>query len=89
MMGLSWDPIRLVEVVAAVMILGAGIWLYRRKPPKGEDSDPGDDGGYGSQGAVLLFVIAVIIAIHGLGGLNYHPSASELEMYKGMQEMTH
>ena len=87
MMGLSWDPIRLVEVVAAVMILGAGIWLYRRKPAEGESAD--DGGGYGSQGAVLLFVIAVIIAIHGLGGLNYHPSESELEMYKGMQEMTH
>jgi hypothetical protein len=84
MMGLSWDPIRLIEVVAAVMILGAGIWLYRRKPAEGAD-----DGNYGSQGAVLLFVIAVIIAIHGLGGLNYHPSASELEMYQGMQEMTH
>ena len=88
MMGLTWDPIRLIEVVAAAMILGAGIWLYRRKPAKGEDSGA-DDGGYGSQGAVLLFVIAVIIAIHGLGGLNYHPSESELEMYKGMQEMTH
>jgi len=88
MMGLSWDPIRLVEVVAAIMILGAGIWLYRRKPAKGEDGTA-DDGGYGSQGAVLLFVIAVIIAIHGLGGLNYHPSASELEMYQGMREMTH
>ena len=35
---------------------------------------------YGSQGAVLLFVIAVIMAIHGLGALDYRPSASELEM---------
>ena len=87
-MSLSWDPIRLIEVVAAVMILSAGIWLYRRKPAKGEDGRA-DGGGYGSQGAVLLFVIAVIIAIHGLGGLNYHPSASELEMYQGMREMTH
>ena len=88
-MSLSWDPIRLIEVVAAVMILSAGIWLYRRKPAKGEDAGGDDGGGYGSQGAVLLFVIAVIIAIHGLGGLNYHPSASELEMYQGMREMTH
>ena len=82
---MSWDPIRLIEVVAAVMILGAGVWLYRRKPAEGAD----DGGGYGSQGAVLLFVIAVIIAIHGLGGLDYHPSASELETYQGMKGLTH
>ena len=75
---------KLIELAVAVLFLAAGVWLYRRKPAGAEG-----DGGYGSQGAVLLFVIAVIIAIHGLGGLNYHPSASELEMYQGMREMTH
>jgi len=41
----------------------AGIFIYRKG---------------GSQGAVLLFVIAVILLIHGLGLMEYRPSASEL-----------
>ena len=72
---------RMIELAVALLFLVASIWLYRARKTA--------DQGYGSQGAVLLFVIAVIIAIHGLGGLNYHPSASELEMYQGMREMTH
>ena len=65
---------RMIELAAALAILAGGIWLYRR--PKGPD-------GYGSQGAVLLFVVAVIMGIHALGGLDYHPSAGELEIMKG------
>ena len=61
---------RMIELAAALLILGAGIWLYRRR----DKSD-----GYGSQGAVILFVVAVIIGIHALGGLDYHPSDSELD----------
>ena len=61
----------LIELAAAVAIFAAGIWLYRR--PKAE----GDN--YGSQGAVILFVIAAIMGIHAWGGLNYHPSAAEAE----------
>lgn len=61
---------RMIELAAAIVILGVGIWLYRR--PKGPD-------GYGSQGAVVLFVVAVIMGIHALGGLDYRPSATELE----------
>ena len=61
---------RMIELVAALLILGAGIWFYRRR-------DKSDN--YGSQGAVILFVIAVIMAIHALGGLDYHPSAAEAE----------
>ncbi|MFL6740371.1 MAG: hypothetical protein ACJ8FF_02525 [Sphingomicrobium sp.] len=76
-------PLAMIEVAAAALILGGAIWLYRRKPA-GVDAS----GGYGSQGAVLLLVIAVIVAIHGLGGMNYHPSASEREMYEGMKGMT-
>ena len=59
--------------LSAVLILGAGIWFYRRR-------DKSDS--YGSQGAVILFVIAAIMAIHALGGLDYHPSASELDATK-------
>ena len=73
----------MIEVLAAVLILGAGIVLYRRKPAPCED----DVDHYGSQGAVLLFVIAIIMAIHGLGALEYRPSASELETAKALAGM--
>jgi hypothetical protein len=58
------------EVAIAAAMLVGGVWLYRRKAP--------DDGSYGSQGAVILFVIAAILFIHGFGLLEYRPSASEL-----------
>lgn len=61
---------RTIELIAALLILGAGIWFYRRR-------DKSDS--YGSQGAVILFVIAVIMAIHALGLMEYRPSQSELE----------
>jgi hypothetical protein len=60
----------IAEVVMAAVLLVAGVWLYRRNAPV--------DGGYGSQGAVMLFVIAIILFIHGFGLLEYRPSASEL-----------
>ena len=44
-------------------MLVAGIFVYRRG---------------GSQGAVILFVIAALLLIHGLGLLDYRPSPSEL-----------
>ena len=37
----------IAEVALAALMLAAGVLLYRRKAP--------DDGGYGSQGAVILF----------------------------------
>lgn len=60
----------MIEVAIGVLLLAAGIWLYRRRTP--------EDGGYGSQGAVLLFVIAALLVIHGLGLLDYRPSPAEL-----------
>ena len=60
----------IIELVAAVAMVVAGVYLYRRRPADGDQ--------YGSQGAVILFVVAVILAIHGLGLLEYHPSAAEL-----------
>ena len=80
------NPIQLIEIVCAVLILGAGIFVYRRKPAK--DDPGGQDRHYDTQGAVVLFVIAVIIAIHGLGWMDYHPTSSELDAYKGLQSMT-
>ena len=66
---------RMIELVAAVAILGFGIWLYRRNRAV--------DRGYGSQGAVLLFVVAAIMAVHALGFMQYRPSQSELEVMRG------
>ena len=67
-------PGTILEVIAAVVLLVAGVWLYRRNRAV--------DRGYGSQGAVLLFVIAIIVGIHALGLMKYRPSASELEIMK-------
>ncbi len=54
----------MIEVGVAVAMIVAGIWVYRRG---------------GSQGAVILFVVAAIMIIHGLGFMEYRPSAAELE----------
>lgn len=62
---------RRVELVAAVVLIALGIWLYR--------GNKAADRGYGSQGAVLLFAIAAIMGVHALGGLDYHPTQSELD----------
>ena len=67
---------RLGELVLALVILGVSIWLYRRR-------DASAGGGYGNQGAVLLLVVGAIMAIHALGGLDYHPSNAELDAMKG------
>ena len=66
---------RVIELAAAALFLVAAVWLYRRKE--------GADANYGSQGAVLLLVVGLIMTIHALGGLDYHPSASELATLEG------
>ena len=65
---------RMIELVAAVVILGAGVFVYRRRDPQGE--------GYGSQGAVIMFVIAAIMGAHALGALDYHPTKAEADDFK-------
>jgi hypothetical protein len=77
----------MLEVLIAVIMIGAGIFLYRSKPAPDEGAPDVDH--YGSQGAVLLFVIAVIMIVHGFGGLEYRPSASELETAKALAGMGH
>ena len=62
---------RMVELVAAVLLLVASVVLYRRRDPASES--------YGNQGAVILLVIAVIMGIHALGGLDYHPTQAEAD----------
>jgi hypothetical protein len=66
---------RMIELAAAVVLVALGIWLYRARKAA--------DQGYGSQGAVILLVVAAIMGIHALGGLDYHPSQGELDAIKG------
>ncbi|MEO7654888.1 MAG: hypothetical protein ABIS23_04290 [Sphingomicrobium sp.] len=47
---------QILELVIAAILLGAGIWLYRRPSPAPDH--------YGSQGAVLLFAVAAILVVH-------------------------
>ena len=61
----------ILEIAAGVAMLVAAVWLYRKGAR--EDAD------HGSQGAVILLVVAAILLIHGFGGLDYRPSGSELE----------
>jgi hypothetical protein len=53
----------IVEVAVAAAMIAGGIWAYRRG---------------GSQGAVILFVVALILLIHGLGLMEYRPSPAEM-----------
>jgi hypothetical protein len=62
---------RMIELAAAVATVVVGVWLYRRNRAV--------DAGYGSQGAVLLFVVGAIMAVHALGFMEYRPSAGEIE----------
>ncbi len=61
----------MIELAVAVLLIVGGIVLYRRRGR----ADPQ----HGSQTAVLLLVVGVILLIHGTGQLEYHPSAAELE----------
>ena len=55
--------------LAAALIIG-GAWLYWRRGK--------DDPRHGSQGAVILMIVGLILAIHGSGMLEYRPMESEL-----------
>ena len=64
--------IQVIEVLVAVVLFALGVWQYRRRSA--------EDPNHGSQGAVILFVVAALIAMHGLGLFEYRPSALEREM---------
>ena len=59
----------MIEIAIGVAMLAAAIWLYRKGAR--------EDARQGSQGAVILIVIGAIMAIHGLGLLEYRPMGSE------------
>jgi flagellar biogenesis protein FliO len=60
----------ILELIAALALIVGGIILYRRRGR--------EDPQHGSQSAVLLLVLGAILAIHGLGLLDYRPSPSEI-----------
>ena len=63
--------VQLIEVAVAAALIGAGIWRQvrtRRTSPN-----------RGSQTAVILIIVGLIIAIHGLGLMEYRPSRGEME----------
>ena len=61
---------QILELVAAAALVVGGIVLYRRRGR----ADPR----HGSQSAVLLMVVGAILAVHGLGLLDYRPMAGEI-----------
>jgi hypothetical protein len=63
---------QVIEVLVAAALFALGVWQYRRRSA--------EDPNHGSQGAVILFVVAALIAMHGLGLFEYRPSALEREM---------
>jgi len=62
--------VQMAEVAAAAALIIGGIWLQVRGKR--------DDARHGSQGAVILIVIGLIVAIHGLGLMEYRPSEGEI-----------
>lgn len=62
---------QILELVAAALLIAGGIWMQRRRAADGSRT--------GSQGGVILLLIGAMVAIHGLGLLNYRPSPGELE----------
>lgn len=64
---------RAIELAVALLILAAGVVVYRRR-------DKADS--YGSQGAVILFVVGAIVAIHALRLMEYRPGAATADMLR-------
>ena len=64
--------VQIIEVAVALALIVGAVILYRRRGAEGEAKT-------GSQTAVLLLIIGIIMAIHGLGLLEYRPSAGEID----------
>ncbi|HEU0310661.1 MAG TPA: hypothetical protein VFR36_05535 [Sphingomicrobium sp.] len=61
-----------LEVAAAAALIVGAVILYRRRGPEGAART-------GSQTAVLMLIVGLIMAIHGLGLLEYRPSQAEID----------
>ena len=62
--------IQLLEIAVAAILIGAGIW----RQVKTRRSSPNR----GSQTAVILIAIGALVAIHGLGLMQYRPTEGEI-----------
>ena len=60
----------IIELAVAVALIVGAVVLYRRRGR--------EDPRHGSQTAVLLLAVGLIMLIHGLGLLEYRPSSGEL-----------
>jgi len=65
-------PAHPISLGAGVVFIVAAVILYRRRGAEGEDKT-------GSQTAVIMLIIGLILAIQGLGLLEYHPSQGEID----------
>ena len=63
---------QIIELAIAAALIIGGAYLYRRRGAEGQART-------GSQTAVILIFIGLILAIHGSGLLEYRPSAAEIE----------
>lgn len=63
---------QILELAIAALLLGAGIWLYRRPSPAPDQ--------YGSQGAVLLFAVAAILLVHVIVTVRAQPGTATVEV---------
>ena len=63
-------PREMIEVALALLLIGSGAWLYVRRGKA--------DAQHGSQTAVILIFIGAILAIHGMGWLEYRPPGEGL-----------
>ena len=61
--------LQIAELMIGVLLVGTAGWLYRRRS-EGQR--------YGSQGAVVLLVVGILVLIHGLGLMDYRPSEDGL-----------
>ena len=64
-------PTQMIELALAAALIIGGAILYRRRGAEGEAKT-------GSQTAVILIFIGAILAIHGLGLLEYRAPESGL-----------
>jgi hypothetical protein len=61
---------QMIEVAIALLLIIGGVWIYVRRGRQ--------DAQHGSQTAVILIFIGAIMAIHGMGWLEYRPPESGL-----------
>ena len=63
---------QILELVVAALLIGAGVWLYRKPSPEPDH--------YGSQGAVLLFAVAAILIVHVIITQRARPGDATVEV---------